>query len=54
MDQRRKVETGDEIARVPGRAMEMAFSPDNRRLATSHDDSTVLVWGLAQFRTAED
>jgi WD40 repeat protein len=49
-----KVESGDEIARVPGRAMEMAFSPDNGRLATSQDDSSVLVWDLAHFRTADD
>jgi WD40 repeat protein len=48
------VESGDVIARVPGRAMEMAFSPDNGRLATSQEDSTVLVWDLAQFRPDED
>ena len=31
--------------------MAIAFSPDGRRLAASYDDTTVLIWDLAQFQT---
>ncbi|HEY3391282.1 MAG TPA: WD40 repeat domain-containing protein [Lacipirellulaceae bacterium] len=38
-----------QIENAPGQAHSMAFSPDGSKLATSHEDTTVLVWDLAQF-----
>ena len=48
--------SGQEYARVDFQGMRGAavqritFSPDSERLATSHGDTTVLVWQLDQFR----
>jgi WD40 repeat protein len=41
-----------QIEIAPGQAHSMAFSPDGTKLATSHEDTTVLVWDLAQFAPA--
>ncbi|MHC4401611.1 MAG: M56 family metallopeptidase [Planctomycetota bacterium] len=47
------LETGDEVAHVDGydnQAYRVAFSPDGKRLASTHNDTTILVWDLEQFR----
>jgi WD40 repeat protein len=48
-----EVETGREYARIEGlgkHSHKLAFSPDEKRLAVSQWDSTVLIWDLEQFR----
>jgi len=48
------LETGDEVAHVDGydnkEVHGAAFSPDGKRLASTHSDTTILVWDLGQFR----
>ena len=50
------IRTSEEYARIDFQEMRtttprrVTFSPDSQRLATSHRDTTVLVWQLDQFR----
>ena len=47
------LETGQDVARVeglPGQVHQLAFSPDGKRLATSQNNTAVLVWDLDRFR----
>jgi WD40 repeat protein len=48
-----EIETGFEVARIRGyeaSAFRVAFSPDEKRLSSTHADTTILVWDLAQFQ----
>jgi WD40 repeat protein len=48
------VENGKLAYRIPNSASNLfalAFAPDGKRLASSHGDTTALVWDLEQFRT---
>ena len=43
--------SGNQIARIPRcNARRMRFSPDRKKLATSHEDTSILIWDLDQFR----
>lgn len=47
------LETGGEVARIDAYdkpVSRVAFSPEGKRLASTHGDTTVLVWDLGQFR----
>lgn len=47
------IETGEEVARVTGyntHTLRVAFSPDEKRLASTHGDTTTLVWDLRHFQ----
>jgi WD40 repeat protein len=49
-----RTEDLQEVAQVdfgPLSTRQMAFSHDGTKLATSHEDATVLVWDLNKFRT---
>lgn len=48
------VESGEEFVRLRVKALGMAFSPENTRLATGNPDSSVLIWDLHQARRAQD
>ncbi len=48
-----ETETGRHHARITGFTSyphALAFSPDGKRIASTHFDTTVLVWGIEQFR----
>ena len=49
------LETVGEVAHIDGydkRVSRVAFAPDGKRLASTHDDTTILVWDLEQFHVA--
>jgi WD40 repeat protein len=50
-------QTGQEVAVIDGlkdQAHAIAFSPDSQKLASSHSDTTTLIWNLDAFRLSPD